>query len=65
MGLCLVEAVLESGGDVICIDLQAQPPAEEWGQYFVIVDPSNLLSRLIIPLPTIQNHLFGDKWSGQ
>jgi hypothetical protein len=31
MGLCLVEAVLESGGDVICIDLQAQPPAEEWG----------------------------------
>lgn len=37
MGLCLVEAILESGGDVICIDLQPGPPAQKWSQYSAFI----------------------------
>jgi nucleoside-diphosphate-sugar epimerase len=33
MGLVLAGSILESGGDVICLDLADEPPKEEWGKH--------------------------------
>ena len=31
LGIAVAGAILESGGDVVCIDLLPHPPAEPWG----------------------------------
>jgi hypothetical protein len=32
MGTTLTEAMLESGADVVCLDVMSSPKQEEWGR---------------------------------
>lgn len=34
MGLEVARSILETGGDVICVDLAKEPLAEEWCEYY-------------------------------
>lgn len=34
LGTTLAIAILESGGDVICLDIGASPVASNWGEFY-------------------------------